>query len=141
MLSVERENPVWNFKTGLGVNAMVMIDTNFFCSFYNNFDVNHQIAKELFFDLDDDEQIKIPYVVAAEIAVSKDSIRLLNIAKQLSQRFVTNNDEDLEYISKFAQERDSSLKANDFLILALCKRYRAKLLSFDKKLVRAVLSL
>ena len=115
-----------------------MLDTSFFCSFYNIFDVNHQDAKKLFFDLDDSEKIKIPYVVAAEIAVNKDSIKLLSIAKQLSQRFITNNDEDLEYISETVKKLDTSLKANDFLILALCKRYHAKLLSFDKKLVKAV---
>ena len=117
---------------------MVILDTSFFCSFYNSFDVNHQVAKKMLFGIDDDEEIKIPFVVAAEISVSIDGVQLLKIAKELSQRFIPNNENDLEFISKSTKERILNLKANDFLILAICKRYKAKLLSFDRKLVRAL---
>jgi predicted nucleic acid-binding protein len=120
---------------------MLILDTSFFCSFYNNFDVNHQASKKLFFDLDDDIEIMIPYVVAAEIAVSKDGVKLLSIAKQISRRFINNNESDLDYVLNIPEKHKNKLKSNDCLILALCKRLDADLLTFDKRLLKVKESL
>jgi predicted nucleic acid-binding protein len=120
---------------------MTILDTSFFCSFYNNFDVNHQEAKKMFFALDDDELIKIPFIVAAEITVSKDGDKLLSIAKQLSQRFISNNEDDLDYILEIPNKIKGKLKSNDCLIIALCKRLNADLISFDKGLIKAIESI
>ena len=118
---------------------MTILDTNFICSLFNQLDSNHHKAKEIFFALDDSEKIAIPFIVAAELCISDDAEKYLHAARLISGRFSPNSIEDLEFITELTSNTNNSnsLKANDCLIIALCHRLDAELLTFDKKLMRA----
>lgn len=115
---------------------MYILDTNFVISLLNTSDRNHKKAKEIFFDIPENEQVKIPFVVVAELAISKNSKKYINASKAISKKFLINNEDDLEQISTMPYRKKNSLKANDCLILKLCERKKAKLLSFDKNLIK-----
>ena len=116
---------------------MKILDTNFICSLFNQSDVNHSRAKDIFFEIPETEKIKIPYIVAAELSVNKEGTKYLYAAKQITTKFITNNEADLDYILTIPDRSKIKLKANDCLILALCKRAKAELLTFDKLLLQA----
>lgn len=88
----------------------------------------------MFFSLGEDEKIRVPFIVAAELAVSEDSRKLLEASKAISSKFLVNNETDLDYISKTPTKTKKQLKANDCLLIALCERYNADLMTFDKAL-------
>lgn len=115
---------------------MKILDTNFICSLFNQSDVNHSKAKDVFFEIPSAETIKIPYIVAAELSVNKEGAKYLYAAKQMTTKFITNNEADLDYILTIPDKSKSKLKANDCLILALCKRLKADLVTFDKLLLK-----
>jgi len=113
---------------------MTILDTNFILSLFNQADGNHEKAKDIFFSLDEDEKIKIPFIVAAELTLSEDSGKILEASKAICSKFLVSSEEDLAYISKMPVKTKRKLKANDCLLIALCKRYDAELLTFDKSL-------
>ena len=119
---------------------MKILDTNFICSLFNQLDPNHQKAKDIFFDIDDNEKISVPFIVATELSVSSNSSKYLSAAKEISSRFIPNNEDDLDYITSLSNSKKHTLKANDCLIISLCKRLKAELLTFDKKLGKFVAS-
>ena len=96
---------------------MKILDTNFICSLFNQSDVNHSRA--------------------AELSVNKEGTKYLYAAKQITTKFITNNEADLDDILTIPDRSKIKLKANDCLILALCKRAKAELLTFDKLLLQA----
>ena len=113
-----------------------ILDTNFIYSLFNAFDSNHQAAKEILFGFDEADEIKIPFIVAAELAVNPDAGKLLQGVSALASKFSKNNESDLEFISSLPPKTKQKLRANDCLILSLCQRYKAELVSFDKALVK-----
>ncbi len=113
---------------------MKILDTNFIISLFNQTDKNHTTAKDMFFSLGEDEKIRVPFIVAAELAVSEDSRKLLEASKAISSKFLVNSETDLDYISKTPTKTKKQLKANDCLLIALCERHNADLMTFDKAL-------
>lgn len=120
---------------------MKILDTNFICSLFNQTDQNHDKAKDIFFEIDEDEKLLIPFIVAAELAISNDARKLLSASKKITPRFLASNEDDLNYVAKLPDRLRRKLKANDCLIIALCKRKKAELLTFDKSLSSALHSL
>ncbi len=114
-----------------------ILDTNFLCSFFDLLDSNHEKAKAVFFDQLGEDELKVPYVVAAELLVNDMSAKYFPAVTAITNRYVKNNEADLEFISGLPGKLKRKLKANDCLILALCKRYNAELISFDKNLIIA----
>lgn len=85
--------------------------------------------------------VRIPFIVAAELSVSPYSDKYLFAAKEISTRFIPNNEDDLEFITNLPDKLKKGLKANDCLIISLCKRTGGELLTFDKKLKKITLTL
>ena len=115
-----------------------ILDTNFIYSLFNSFDSNHQAAKDILFGFKEADEIKIPFIVAAELAVNPDAGKLLQGASALASKYTKNNEADLEFISALPLKTKRKLRANDCLILSLCRRYHAELVSFDKALVNRI---
>jgi predicted nucleic acid-binding protein len=115
---------------------MKILDTNFICSLLNQSDANHSKAKDIYFAIDDDEKIKIPFIVAAELSIHIHANKYFYAAKQITSKFIVNNEADLDFVLKISDKTRTKLKANDCLILALCKRLNADLLTFDKQLLK-----
>lgn len=120
---------------------MTILDTNFIFSLLNTLDKNHGKASDLFFGLSEDINIKVPYIVAAELAVNKYGIKYVSIARKISKRFILNTDDDLEFIQKMPYTMSRKIKSNDCLILAICKRKNAELITFDKQLNKVLAEL
>ena len=120
---------------------MKILDTNFIFSLFNPLDSNHSKAKNIIFEIRDEEKIRVPFVVASELCIDKDGGKYLYAVKQITTKFINSSDADLDCIINFPNKIKSQLKANDCLILALCKRLNADLLTFDKTLLRAVKSI
>jgi len=117
---------------------MKILDTNFVCSLFNQSDFNHEKALNIFFNIENDEKVKIPFVVAAELSVNENRKKYLRATKEITVKFLTNNESDLEFITNLALKSTKKLKANDCLIIALCQRLNADLLTFDKKLQKVL---
>ena len=115
---------------------MKLLDTNFISSLFNPDDVNHTRAKEIMFSISDEEKVRVPYVVGAELSISEDGEKYLYAARQITSKFVSNSEQDLDYIINLPAKSRAKLKANDCLLLALCKRLNAEILTFDKVLLK-----
>ena len=113
---------------------MKILDTNFICSLFRPEDANHTKAVDQFFALPEEEKIIIPFIVASELIINRDGCNLLYVSKQLTPKFQINNEADLDFIINLPDKVRTKLRANDCLILALCDRLNANLLTFDKKL-------
>ncbi len=116
----------------------IVLDTNFIFSLLVSHQPNHKEALNTFSQIDKNKII-IPFVVVAELVIAEEHIDFLAVCKKLSKfRIVDSIEDDLNFVSKeidFLSRR--VLKSNDCLILAICKRYNAKLITLDKKLQRA----
>lgn len=117
---------------------MRILDTNFVFSLLNTLDENHQKAKDIFFQIKDDEELKIPYIVVAELIVDKDGDYYFEASRNISKRFLMNNEEDVKFIKAMPINIKKKLRANDCLILALCMRKKVELITFDKQLKRTL---
>lgn len=117
---------------------MKILDTNFIFSLLNKADVNHKKAADIFLGLDEDVDLKVPYIVAAELAISRKGSYLVSIARKISKRFVSSTEKDLEFIESMPYDVRKKIKSNDCLILAICKRNNAELITFDKNLSKVL---
>jgi len=115
----------------------VILDTNFIFGLISYRDLHHSRATEIFSKLKFNCNLIIPYIAVSELIVSGEEENFAFICKKLFGKFTYNNDDDLDFINSIDLKMKKSLKANDCLILALCKRYNARLITFDKKLEKA----
>lgn len=113
---------------------MVILDTSFINSLFEEKDSNHEEAKKIFFNLDEDENIKIPLIVAFELVIHEEYEKLLFASKKITTRFLNNNEDDITFVKTMSYATRKKLKANDCMIIALTVRKKAQLITFDKNL-------
>ena len=113
-----------------------IIDTSFIFSFADEDDSNYLKAREIMRNQESNSKNLVPFIVAAELSIGSNFFDFVSLARSFSSKFINNNDKDLDFLKTIPSATARSLKANDCLILALCKRYNAKLLTFDLKLER-----
>ncbi|MEI7579684.1 MAG: PIN domain-containing protein [bacterium] len=117
---------------------MTIIDTNIICSLFDPNDSNHEKATNHFFNIPENEEIRIPFIVASELAIDPASKKFYLGIKAITKKFLPNNETDIEFILDLPMSIKKQLKANDCLILALCQRHHARLLTLDKNLIKAL---
>jgi predicted nucleic acid-binding protein len=131
---------LYNSKEELEVKLMkkrFILDTNFILSFLILNEPLNMDAIKIFSELPEDSEFIVPQIVAAELSISEEQHHLIFKSRIFAQKFTSNNENDLDYINSLSIEIKKPLKAIDCLILALCKRYNAKLITFDTKLQKA----
>ncbi len=101
-------------------------------------DSNNQEAEMLLNRIGKTNPIFIfPFISLVELYASARDFDFLDISTVFSKVLTHNTSSDLDFIISIDPTKRKSLKANDLMILALCKRFNAKLISFDKKLLKA----
>jgi predicted nucleic acid-binding protein len=111
-----------------------VLDTNFIYSILEREDPNSLDACKIFHKIYKNGRLLVPYIVAAELMIGKDVKEINEALVGMRVEIKLNNIDDLDYLKKIDIFRRKSLKANDCLIIALCDRLNATLVTFDKKL-------
>ena len=115
----------------------IVLDTTFLLSIMHPLDVYTTKAANMLLQHSDDDFL-IPFVVQNELLMSNNPPEKV---EQLCATFcspcIAPVPADLEFIASWAPATRKSLKIADCQILATCKRYNAKLFTFEKKLERA----
>lgn len=117
-----------------------LLDTSFLLALFNPSDPLYKSAKDLIFSLVDDTlRFEIPLVCAIESTITnphpQDFIPLLS--ELIDKRdFEINTKEDLEYISNIPLSKRKVLKTIDCCVIAMSKRMKIPLLTFDKRLLK-----
>jgi|SRR5690606_28949232 len=113
----------------------VVLDSSFLLSLTKLKDSNHQRAKNIFRELSESSKVIIPAIVIAESLVSSVDLAFdLKVYKRISSSFEQTIETDYLFFQSIPLDKRKTLKANDCCILAICKRKKAKLLTFDSKL-------
>ena len=116
----------------------MVLDTNFVLALFDQESVYNPLAIARL-EQDGDIELLIPQIVVFELLVGeKEGEDIVGFCKMLVDGFISNNKKDFEIIRSINPEDRRKLKANDCMIFALCKRYGAKLFTFDKKLAAIV---
>lgn len=122
-----------NIKNGFELRMKsYLLDTNFLIALDNSKSEYHKKAVNLFQSIDN-SLIFIPAIVVAEFLVGFEKVNVgLRICNEISSTdFLQVENQDLEFLNKISLKTRKKLKANDSLVIALAKRYNAKLYSFD----------
>ncbi len=116
-----------------------VLDTNFIQSLWSQSDSNHKKALEVANNINQDDEIIIPVIVVAELLASPSSnkIDVVEACKTICDHFELSISKDLKFISQAPYKLRKKLKANDMMLLAICDRYKADLVTFDKHLIKA----
>jgi len=116
----------------------IILDSSFVISLIKLSDSNHKEAVSLLTNLPENANLIIPSVVVAEsIIFSRNVLKDLELIKKISNKFQEPLEDDYLSFQKISLDSRKSLKANDCLILAISIRKKARVLTFDKKLLRA----
>lgn len=116
----------------------VVLDTNFILALFDQSSAYCSLATSELEQVGDIE-VLIPQIVVFELLVGeKEGEDILGFCNILVDGFVSNNKKDFEIIRSISLENRKKLKANDCMILALCERFNARLLTFDRKLAAIV---
>ncbi|MFQ5492974.1 MAG: PIN domain-containing protein [Candidatus Dojkabacteria bacterium] len=119
-----------------------VIDTSFVSSLVVADDVNHQKAIKLYLDLKPGTALIAPRTVqlealhVAERLDSHDS--MVSFLKKLKVRWVDIDEGFMRKYAKFFKGKKANLKPIDSTIWFLATTIKANVLSFDRKLLRAV---
>lgn len=114
-----------------------VIDTNFISTIMDNHDPNNKWAISTINTIGrTHHRFIIPFIVVAELLAGNTDNDFIEICKVFSKSFPKNTEKDLIFIKSIDPAKRASLKANDLLILAIKKRFNAKLLTYDKKLLK-----
>ena len=112
----------------------LLLDTNFIYSLFSLKDSNHKRAVRIAEQFSGSENFIIPVVVAAELTCSGHAIDLAETAKVFTNKLVPHVEVDIKFIKQIPPDKCRSFKSVDYLILAMCKRLEAKLVTFDRTL-------
>ena len=115
----------------------IVLDTNFLYALFIRKDSCHKEAKEILLSWDSTTEIIIPQIVVCELIISQEKLDFINLSKKFTKRFTPNSEKDLNFILSIPPDVKIQIKAIDCLILSICKRYNARLVTFDKKLQKA----
>ena len=118
-----------------------LLDTSFLYSLVTKSDKNYQKAGSIFIDIEKCKSIFIPFIVLAELSTGLGYKNALQYCKEISNKIEISTFEDLEVFDELSSRARRSLKSNDTLILAMSKRLNAKLVTFDKRLMKYHLKL
>lgn len=111
-----------------------VLDTNFLYSMYVKDDIHHQDSLQLLMDLPEEINFIIPEIVVLELIAAGETIDFIERSKVFSKKPEPVTSQDIHYIQTLPPQLRRKLKANDCIILAITKRFKAKLLTFDKTL-------
>jgi predicted nucleic acid-binding protein len=122
-----------------------VLDTSFLLALLNTSDLLHnQVTTEIFSIDSDIIRFEVPLVCVTETLIKGvDPNGMIDLLTELINQkdFEINIKDDLEFIGNLPLKTRSSLKANDCCVLAISKRLNAQLLTLDKKLLKAYLSI
>lgn len=121
------------------MSNIFVLDTSFLQALWSADDVLHNHALEISKGIPADSIIIISSLVVAELLMGKSSekIDVIKSANLIAGTLEPVLESDLLLIqSQISQEKRQSLKAIDCLLLTLCIRKKAELVSFDKRLMR-----
>lgn len=115
-----------------------VLDTNFICSILNSLDFLHEEAIAIFKLIEENSTFIIPFTVYLELAVQKaislhdvkDFLKLLNIEVSMLSL------DDIDTINSQYLSSAINLKPIDFSIFYVATKLKAKLLTFDEKLLK-----
>jgi predicted nucleic acid-binding protein len=116
----------------------VVLDTNFLYAFFVENDVHNEDAMQVFSSFPNFIELVIPSIVVAELLASGENIDFIAECLELTSKFEDIQLVDLEFMKTIAPKTRSSLKANDCLLIAIAARLDAKIITFDKKIIRNI---
>lgn len=116
--------------------SKIILDTNVLYGLAVTNDAHHEKSKKLFSQLSGENEILIPEIVVAELLASGDSFDFVNFCENLSSDWLSLQKSDFDFIASLPSKVRRTLKANDCIILAMCKKFNAELITFDRKLMR-----
>lgn len=119
----------------------IILDTNFLYAIYNKSDSCHEKATYKFSTFEFNQEFIVPQIVVAELIASGSSLDFVKLSREFASKFTAISDLDLEFINTISSAKRRKLKAIDCLILAMCKRFNAKLLTFDENLLKSYTSI
>src|SRR5436190_23338035 len=112
----------------------VLLDTNFIQSYINEEDKLHLEARKLFSNFPEGTKFIIPAIVVVELIIGTDQInRVYEFCSLLCNTFESIELDDINLIAQINIEARRSLKSTDCLILAVCVREDADLITFDQR--------
>lgn len=120
--------------------SIYVLDTSFAYSLIGQRDSNHNRAVKIFESITDEDRIILPEITYLELICGVFDVRdidnLVNIVSD--GRLEITNSKDIRFIKNLNYETRKKLKAGDCQIMAITIRKNAKLLSFDKKLIKSL---
>ncbi len=115
-----------------------VVDTSFLLSSLDPDDAFYTIAASDLTHVDYGDEIIIPLISVSEFLIGQKNIEKgISYCKSFCENFEMITESDLEFFENLDINQRKSLKSNDCLILAICKRKKAKLLTFDARLEKA----
>ncbi|MFW5702991.1 MAG: type II toxin-antitoxin system VapC family toxin [Candidatus Dojkabacteria bacterium] len=116
-----------------------LLDTNFLIALLDEGNDKHKDAMEIAYGFAGDSNFVIPSFVVAEMLVGTDQHEtVFAFLDRLTDAFEGITSIDLRYIGQIKSELRKRLRANDCLVLAISSRTKAKVVTFDIKLQKAV---
>ena len=119
------------------MSEVYCLDTNFILSYFVRNDENHKPAQDGFKNLPNTAYIIVPILVLGELSIKQETIKLVDGVKILADEIIVSTLADMDRIYAMDPKVRGSLKVVDCFILAMCQRFKAELLTFDKKLYKA----
>lgn len=120
--------------------SIYVLDPSFAYSLIGQRDSNHNRAVKIFELITDEDRIVFPEITYLELICGVFDVRDIdNLVSIVSDgKLEVTNSKDIKFIKNLNYETRRKLKSADCQIMAITIRKNAKLLSFDKKLIRVL---
>ncbi|WKZ29722.1 MAG: type II toxin-antitoxin system VapC family toxin [Candidatus Dojkabacteria bacterium] len=115
-----------------------ILDSSFLYALFVPDDILHRKAHEIYAQLLEEElPLHVPFNALVELYASGEDYPFSKFVDEIAEELEFSEAKDIAFIKTLPSRTRRSLKANDCMILAIAKRKKSQLVTFDRKLKNA----